>query len=264
MKIIDFHNHLCLPDVTGEKLIAEMDRNEVERTLVLGVTRKYQNHIGNNEAVKDLLAAYPDRIIGGFEVNPLQIPEALELIGRYSDKGFRVVKMYPLLGFYPDDERVFPVYEEIAGRGLMVLYHMGGASTGLLGGDLEQPVNISGKYGRPRFVDALGFRFPETVFIMAHMGGGADYVEATMMIANHKNIFVDCSCTSYRPVFKGLKAREEYLVRPVNFQKILWGLDATPERYESRIRETQELMTELGWEKHIPDVFYNNAKKLIG
>ena len=34
MKIIDFHNHLMLPDLEGEVLIKEMDRNNVEKSLV--------------------------------------------------------------------------------------------------------------------------------------------------------------------------------------------------------------------------------------
>ena len=41
MKIIDFHNHLMLPDLEGKVLVAEMDRNNVEKSLLLGITPRY-------------------------------------------------------------------------------------------------------------------------------------------------------------------------------------------------------------------------------
>jgi len=56
---------------------------------------------------------------------------------------------------------------------------------------------------------------------------------------------------------------QECLLKPVNFTKILWGLDAWPDVYASRIKETRELMFEPSWEEHIAGVFYENAQALI-
>ena len=264
MKIMDFHNHLMLPDLEGKVLLEEMNRNNVEKSLLLGITPRYNKlarHVGINEQVRHLLAKHPDRLIGGFEINPLDIEEAWESLKIYPDAGFKVVKMFPMLGYYPDDEMVYPFYEEIEKLGLMVLYHMGGASTSIISTSGNEP-KLSSKYGRPRFVDAPAFRFPGIDFIMAHMGV-YDVEEAAYMAANHPNVYLDCSCTNYRPVFKRLKANEDYLVKPVNFKKILWGLDGDPLQYPKLINGTMELMTELGWQEHIPDVFYNNASELL-
>ena len=263
MKIIDFHNHLMALDLEGELLLQQMDRNNVEKTLIMGITPKYAEYadfVGTNEQVEHLFDKYPQRLIGGFEVNPLNMQESLDALKRYHGLGFKVVKMFPCLGFYPDDETFYPLYEEITEMKMMVLFHMGGARSTVLKG--KGPMKISSKYGRPRNIDALAFRFRELVLIMAHMGS-PDYEEAVYMAANHPNVYVDCSSTVYRSVFKSLKAREDYLFLPVDFKKMLWGLDGNPEAYASRIKETRELMTELGWQEHIPDVFYDNACRLL-
>ena len=264
MKIIDFHTHLMLPDLEGEVLIEEMDRNNVEKALVLGVSPRYhrfRGHTGVNEQVQHLLEKHPDRIIAGFEIDPPDARESWTSLKKYPDAGFKVVKMFPLLGYYPDDEIVYPFYEEIEKLGLMVLYHMGGTAVSPISKYENEP-RLSSKYGRPRFVDAPAFRFPGIDFIMAHMGV-YDCEEAAYMAANHPNVYLDCSCTNYRPVFKRLKAHEDYLVKPVDFKKILWGLDGDPKQYPKLINGTMELMTELGWQEHIPDVFYNNASELL-
>lgn len=264
MKIIDFHNHLMLPDLEGEVLIEEMDRNDVEKSLLLGVSLRYQRfrgHLGLSQQVQHLVEKYPDRIIGGFEIDPRDADEAWPALKRYPDAGFKVVKMFPLLGYYPDDEMVYPFYEEIEKQGLMVLYHMGGTAVSPISNYQHAP-QLSSKYGRPRFVDGPAFRFPGIDFVMAHMGV-YDCEEAAFMAASHPNVYLDCSCTNYRPVFKKLKAHEEFLIRPVDFHKILWGLDGDPKQYAKLISGTMELMTELGWQEHIPDVFYNNADQLL-
>jgi predicted TIM-barrel fold metal-dependent hydrolase len=264
MKIMDFHNHIMLPDLEGKVLLEEMNRNNVEKSLLLGVTPRYhrfRGHIGMNEQVRHLLAKHPDRLIGGFEINPLDIEEAWESLKIYPDAGFKVVKMFPLLGYYPDDEILYPLYEEIEKLGLMVLYHMGGTAISPIS-NYKSESKLSSKYGRPRYVDGPAFRFPGIDFIMAHMGV-FDTEEAAYMAANHPNVYLDCSCTNFVPVFKGLKANEDYLIKPVDFKKILWGLDGDPKQYPTLINRTMELMTELGWQEHIPDVFYNNAIALL-
>ncbi len=264
MKIIDFHTHLMLPDVEAEVLIPEMDRNNVERALLLGVTPRYQrlySKVGTNEQVAHLHEKYPERIIGGFEINPLDMAEAKESLERYAAAGFKVVKMFPYLGFYPDDKMVCPLYERIEELGLMVLYHMGGT---LFSSDRNYALEpgISAKYGRPQFVDAPALRFPGIDFIMAHMGC-PDCEEAAYMAANHPNVYLDCSSTFFRPAFKRLAANAEFLLRPVDFKKIFWGVDGYPAAYPRMIDGTRELMHELGWAEHVPDVFYNNARAML-
>jgi hypothetical protein len=185
--------------------------------------------------------------------------EACELLEHYSSSGFKVVKMFPMLGFYPDEERLFPVYEKIQELGLMVLFHMGGSSR--VG---KEPANISCKYGRPEYIDGLAFRFPQIDFIMAHMGGAEyDCERAAFVAGNHANVYMDCSSSLYNCTFRRLKAMDKYSWKPLDFKKILWGLDGSPKAYARLISETRGLMLELGWGEHIIDVFYNNAAKLL-
>ncbi|MCX7039293.1 MAG: amidohydrolase family protein [Spirochaetes bacterium] len=53
-------------------------------------------------------------------------PDALQTLKRFLDAGFRAVKMFPPAGFFPDDERCLPLYEEIEKRGVpFVMAHCG-------------------------------------------------------------------------------------------------------------------------------------------
>jgi predicted TIM-barrel fold metal-dependent hydrolase len=71
----------------------------------------------------DLKRKYPDHIYPFVCADPRR-PKLLDLVKRYiEEEGFRGLKIYPPLGFYPFDERLYPVYEYAEKQGIPILTH---------------------------------------------------------------------------------------------------------------------------------------------
>jgi len=98
--------------------------------------------------------------------------------------GVRGFKLYPPTGFYPDDPRFFPFYEEVlklqqeTKTTVPVLFHQGFSFSG-------------SKYAQPIFLEEIAFRYkPELKIIMAH--AGIPWVDVAVSIAAlHHNVYLD-------------------------------------------------------------------------
>ena len=91
------------------------------------------------------------------------VREARRLIDEYGVRGF---KFHPSFqGFYPNDTKVYPLYEVIAEAGLPALFHTGqtGVGAGLPGG-----MGVKLKFSNPIYLDDVAADFPTLTIIMAH------------------------------------------------------------------------------------------------
>ncbi|MCX5905892.1 MAG: amidohydrolase family protein [Deltaproteobacteria bacterium] len=111
----------------------------------------------------------------------------------------KLVKKYPksgvkfhqsAQGFYPNDNRFYPLWEKITELKVPVLFHMGttGYGAGVPGGD-----GVRLKYCRPvPYIDDLAADFPELTIIGAHPAW--PWQEEMLAVAMHKaNVYIDLS-----------------------------------------------------------------------
>lgn len=132
------------------------------------------------------------------------------------------------------------------------------------------PINahFSMKFGEARYVDGLSVALPDLTIILAHMGGHT-YKDAAGLGYIRKNVYFDCSSSSAVPIFRELKAQGPITLRdavqagPINFDRVLWGLDGDARMYADRIGWWKELLPELDWQKHANKIFWQNAEKLL-
>lgn len=142
--IVDFHTH-CFPDRlapraletlsregggwqpgtdgTAAGLLRSMDRAGVAVSVVANIaTNPRQMH-----AVNDFAASINGERLAAFgSVHP-DAPDALEELERIRDLGLKGVKFHPeYQGFWPDEERMLPLWRKISSLGLIVLFHAGG------------------------------------------------------------------------------------------------------------------------------------------
>jgi len=261
MKIIDIHNHYVIKfDPECEMLMKFMDLNEIETMLLMGVSALSQH--ANNDQVLEMVRRHPDRFVGGAYVDP-RAEDARDAVRKYRDQGFRCIKMFPYMGFYPDEPEFFPVYEVIAELDLLLLYHCGGSTrTGT-------KKNVSYKYDLPCQFDGVAHNFPEIRIVLAHMGGSLRLDEALYLAHNHKNLYLDTSCTSATRALRVILKNENNYPTPLNCNKLVWGRDgispAETERKSGVIREQYELLSQLagGDRQVLENIFYNNAKRLL-
>lgn len=138
-----------------DKLKAELGSSRrVGRAVILGMDGAYDEAGRLDEAHTDFLisndcvfaaaATAPEMLLPGVSINPRRV-DALEELARCAQKGAALVKWLPnSQRFDPADPRNRPFYEELAGRGIPLLSHVG-FEFSLIGhdqsvGDLERLV----------------------------------------------------------------------------------------------------------------------------
>lgn len=226
--IIDFHNHLS-PKGSPYRLPAEeylnvMDEQGVEMAVILG---KDYGLLGDrqganlpDEDVADFVKAHPDRFIGFTAVHPdRKINVNLERIDRaVNELGLRGIKLNPASGFYPNDERLYPVYEKASVFGLPVVVHMG----------IKPPSEGSRlKYCQPVSLDDLIVDFPDLNIVVAH--AAYPWIDELIAVALYApNVFVDISTLNqiedalgYPVILPAL----EKLVRALGPARVVFGSD---------------------------------------
>jgi uncharacterized protein len=206
MEVIDFHTHPWLPrhlnpateafirEISpavaehGEQLgdpryaAAVLRRDGVLRAVVLPEHCPQTSGHVRTETVLEFCAADPSFYLPFASVHPDLDPDAADLLRSYLAAGARGLKLYPSYQFfYPDDARVYPLYEACAEAGVPVLVHVG--SSVIPGTRLE--------FCHPARLAPVARDFPDLTLVMAHGGRGHWYDECQRMLAENENVYID-------------------------------------------------------------------------
>ena len=185
-----------------------------------------------NEEIIDAAVQNPDVIVPFASVDPAR-PDALDRVRQAAAAGARGFKFHPnLQAFFPNDERVYPLYDAIAEAGVPALFHSGhsGIGTGVPGGG-----GFRLKYSNPMCLDDVAADFPELQIVLAHPS--FPWQDEAISVCLHKaNVWIDLS--GWSP-----KYFPPQLVQYANTQlrsKVLFGSDyplITPDRWLSDFAE---------------------------
>ena len=115
-------------------------------------------------------------------------------------------------GFYPQDERLDPLWRYASQHNLPVLLHTGTTFVA------NAPIDCT----LPRHLDPVAIRSPDVKIILAHLGHPYEG-ETIAVIRKHANLYADVSALFYRPwqLFHSLMLVHEYNV----WEKLLFGTD---------------------------------------
>ncbi len=130
-----------------------------------------------------------------------------EELARVKSLGLKGVKLHPdFQKFTIDDEKMLPVYREIARLGLPVLMHMG---------------DDRYDYSRPLHLASLMRKVPDLVCIAAHFGGWGRWDEAYEVLVPSERLYFDTSSALMRLSRDGaLKMVEKFGV-----ERFMFGTD---------------------------------------
>jgi hypothetical protein len=254
-------------DGTVPQLLAQMEGSGVDTSVVLAVSTAARQVVSINDWIsgfsqKDNKAEDLPRIIGFGTIHP-EFEGYKDEIHRMKELGIKGVKFQPSFQkFHPDDEGVFPIYEELIKAGIIILFHAG---------DEIKPA--SHIYSTPerlarmldamqRDIDNYGYRAKidgkptgTEKIVIAHLGGYKmwDQVEEHLV---GRDIFFG---TSY--VFGHLDtAGALRIMRSHGLDKMLFGSDfpfAQP-------KEDIQAISELDISKEEKDkIFWKNAAHLL-
>ncbi|MBQ3537178.1 MAG: amidohydrolase family protein [Clostridia bacterium] len=259
MKLIDFHAHIY-----PEK-IAEKATNSIE------IFYDFEaNHIGTKEELKsisreagiDLTVILPvavkpsgvehindfalkvqneDKDFLSFGTVHAGMENILEETERIEKTGLHGIKIHPDTQLFSiDDERMFPVYDYIAGKMPLIVHT----------GDPRYP------YSHPEKLKKVMKMFPSLVTVAAHFGGWAMPDTGADVLADMENCYVDLSSTFYLfPIEKG-----DELISRFGEDRVLFGSDFP---LGCPVKEKENLMklhlSDSGREK----IAYKNAENLL-
>lgn len=271
MRVIDFHTHPYMPHALapgtrafvhgvsaavrehGDRLgdaryFADQLRAQgVEHAVVLP---EHCPATSGNVRTDDVLAwcaRAPDVLLPFASVDPNSDAEPAQLLEHYIARGARGLKLYPSYQFfYPNERRVFPLYEVCQAAGIPLLLHIG--SSVIAGTRL--------KYCDPIHLDDVAVDFPDLAIVMAHGGRGFWYDRCAFLAAHFQNVYIDVTGLVPERLLEHFPQLER------SAHKYVFGTDwpAMPKSVAHNVRAIQALGLS---ESALQLLFHDNAAKLL-
>ena len=262
-RVIDMHAHI-FPDAIAERTMDKLVQvADGLKPVVLPTLAATTRHMKNSAisafaalpiatkpsqcvSINNWVAAASDDYVLGFgTIHPdfEDVPGELE---RIKALGLHGIKLHPdYQGFFPDDERMFPIYEKLAELGLPVVMHAG-----------WDPVSPELTRCTPERLRHVIDRVPGLRLIAAHMGGMKMSDDVLRYLAG-QDIYFD---TSMSHVYLTTERLRE-LIDAHGPQRILFGSDCP---WSMASRQIQ-MLREAGFEGDVLDgILYRNAAELLG
>ena len=227
--IIDFHTHAFEDALVGKAipflekegnvkaatdgrisgLLASMDRAGIDRSVVCPIATKPSHFDGIRRWARAVRAAQP-RLDMLLSIHP-DDPDALARADETADEGFKGLKFHPYYQHFTlDDERLFPLYERIAARGLFTVFHTGF--------DIAYPPErVCDPVRVRRVIDT----FPTLKFVATHLGGWRDWENSRKYLIGQP-VYIETSYSLYE--LPAAEARAMILAHPAD--RILFGTDS--------------------------------------
>ena len=209
--------------LSAEGLIASMDP-EIDKCVVSALAMmadQTNSDLRNiNEYVAGEIKRAGGKLIGFCTVNPFEGRRSAEALCKYVEQdGFRGLKLHQNIQcFYPNDPRLYPIYEEMQALRLPVLFHTGGIGI--------RP--LADKYSELGFIEEVACLYPRMPIILGHAGRGK-YDEVALILRKHENVYADVSANfakladyEHLPLWELIKKVKIWVG---NVDKLLFGSD---------------------------------------
>lgn len=178
-----------------------------------------------NDALLALQREHPSRVRGYVTVNPNDPAGALAEIGRCLDAGMIGIKL--AASRRADDPLLDPICRRAGEARVPILHHIWQHRRRDHPG---QEASDAVELGR------LAARHPGVVFLLAHIGGGGDWLHSLPVLRDLPNIMVDLSGSG---VDGGML---EACLDAVGVERLLWGCDLTIETGWAKLRYLEHLL----------------------
>ena len=138
----------------------------------------------SNEEISRIVSLDPNRFIGFATVDPNR-PDALNRLRHaFETLKLRGLKLHPSKQqFYPNDPKLFPIYELCLSYNVPITFHCG----------MSWQPNTYLKYAHPYLFEDIAVRYPELRINLAHFGFPW-VLETAALILKYPNVYADTSC----------------------------------------------------------------------
>ena len=173
---------------TVDGIKTHMRASGVDKSVVLGVVERLE-HI---KPANDWLISIQDDMLVPFGAIHPDMEGMADEVRRLRDGGIKGVKLHPMLNrFFPDDPKMFPLYEEL-GEGMVLEIHSGRFNHTKPGETIYSP---------PDRVMNVVRQFPKLKLIALHLGGFYMLDESERELIGRENVLID---TTWPPELKDL------------------------------------------------------------
>ena len=234
--------------ITASELIDRMDQAGVGRALVWLKPPYDKNITPENRAIYDAVCSYPDRLVGFGWANPLLGLQATvdEIKRCYEEFNFSGIKFNGAQdGYIIDDPGlVLPFIEQAAAYGKPIAFH--------IGADFYENTH-------PYRLGNIASRFPETCFLMVHMGGaGTPTLEraAIETAQAHPNVALIASNIPETAILRALHS--------LGPQRVLFGSDTPFRLMHVQVAMAQALLRDFDQKARRQYLGENFLKLVLG
>ncbi len=237
---------------------AHMADSGVDKSIVLGVVERADQVRRAN----DWLISIQDEQLVPFGAMHPDLEDKGAEIARLRESGIKGVKLHPIInGFYPDDPKMFPIYEEM-GESMVLAIHCGrmprtqGLRSEHRAENRAEPQPV---FAAPERIMNVVRQFPKLRVIALHLGGFYMLDEAERELIGRENILID---TTWPPSLRELTPQTlTSIINKQGAHKVCFGTDFPLASQSSEAEYIQSLP--------LPDsaregILGENARQFIG
>lgn len=174
-------------ELTCEGILESMDKAEIEKSVVSAISftpdSTNEELSVMNEYVMDQCNKSGGRLISFCTLNPFEQNAVTRLCKLIEEDRFCGLKLHcNMQEFYPNDRRIYPIYNLMEKYQKPILFHSGGIGV--------KP--NKDRFGQPVYFDDVACDFPDLPIILGH-AGRIWYNETAMLLRKHKNVYADIS-----------------------------------------------------------------------
>jgi predicted TIM-barrel fold metal-dependent hydrolase len=166
--------------------ISQMDKNKIDKAVIVSfnIRTAYGVCMVNNDDIVNLVAKYPNRLIG-YGCIDVPAPDAMKqldyVINSLGLKGIKLVP--PVQKFDISDKKYDPLWKKMEDSNIILWTH---------GGHQVSTKGSIAKYGHPSLIDELAMRHEDLTIIIGHMGTPW-FWDTYSVVLRHPNVYVDIS-----------------------------------------------------------------------
>ncbi len=234
---IDVHNHVGYDPAyeitrTAEELVAEMEKNNISRSVVFPFTSNPDAQEGN-KIVKEAIDAYPYKLLGFFLMNP-RTKDMTDQMYEYKEQGFKGVITDPRFGVDHGMRRFHELVECALVLGLPVWLHS----------DDKDTMRV---YISP--LEAMLNKYGQVKFILSSM-----YYDATGIAARHMNVYLDTAGD-----MSGSMTASK--TQPIGTHRILMGSNTPYGMLRREVEKIEEAPELTKFQRSL--IFHDNVERLL-
>ncbi len=274
--IVDSHVHVCpdkiaaasakvfkernnwewVYDGTVGTLLKKMDENNISKAVMVNTVVRADFIAKANDFVASKVKEYPGRLYGYTFIHPGYEDPAGELERCAKTHGFNAVKINgSLIKFFPEDERMLPVYERAMKLGVNIMTHCGPNVENFF----KEPQEIKERqFAEPKSWIPVLQRFPKLKLVLAHFAGSTHYYkDALEIMETFPHVYTDCSMVLNKLTPKDATS----FIKKIGVDRVMFGTDYPGHDVPHEI----ELVKALGLSEEEKEmVLSKNAVRLFG